>query len=156
MAKCFEETCRKIIQPKLVDIQCGFRPGRSTTDQILKKPWQHVKDVCTCFIDLRKQTTGFLVKIFGECCRSTVLTAACYWPSSHCIRTQMFVSVKIELNHNRSPLVLDSDKGVCCHQSLQTKFSHSSNFSRNFGKIPKTSMHVSPTFFRHIHTADRC
>jgi len=33
----------------------------------------------------RKHTTGFLVKNFGECCGSTVLTAACYWPSNHCI-----------------------------------------------------------------------
>jgi len=30
---------------------------------------------------------------FGECCGSTVLTAACYWPSSHCIPAQRFVSV---------------------------------------------------------------
>jgi len=36
----------------------------------------------------RKHTTGFFAKSFGECCRSTVLTATCYWPSSHCIPTQ--------------------------------------------------------------------
>ena len=40
---------------------------------------------------------GFLVKSFGECCGSTVLTTACYWPSSHCISDQMFVSVSGEL-----------------------------------------------------------
>jgi len=61
--------------------------------------------------------TGFLVKSFGECCVSTVLTAACYWPSSHCIPGQTFVSVSGELNHDRSPLGLDSDKGVYCHRS---------------------------------------
>jgi len=37
-----------------------------------------------------------------------VLTTASYWPSSHCIPDQKFVSVSGELNHNRSPLVLDS------------------------------------------------
>jgi len=49
---------------------------------------------------------------------STVLTAACYWPSSHCIPAQTFASVSGELNHNRSLLVLESDKGVCCHRSF--------------------------------------
>jgi len=29
-----------------------------------------------------------LWKCFGECSVSTVLTATCYWPSSHCIPTQ--------------------------------------------------------------------
>jgi len=42
-----------------------------------------------------------------------VLTAACYWPSSHCIPDQKFLSVSGELNHDRSPLAFDSDKGVC-------------------------------------------
>jgi len=28
--------------------------------------------------------TGFLMKRFGECCGSMVLTVACYWPSSNC------------------------------------------------------------------------
>jgi len=35
---------------------------------------------------------------------------------SNCIPTQKFVPMSGELNHNRSPLVLDS-KGVCCHHS---------------------------------------
>jgi len=39
-------------------------------------------------------------------------------PSSHCIPAQKFVSASGELNHGRSPLVLDSDKGVCCHRSF--------------------------------------
>ena len=47
-----------------------------------------------------------------------MLKAACYWPSSHCIPAQKFVYVSGELNHDRSPLVLDSDKGVCCHRSF--------------------------------------
>jgi len=65
----------------------------------------------------RKHSTGFLVKSFGECCRRTVLMAACYWPSSHCIPpAQKFVSVSGELNHDRSPLALDTDKGACCHR----------------------------------------
>jgi len=48
----------KIIKPKLGSIQCGFRRGRSTTDQsltlqqIFEKSWEPAKDVCTCFVDL--------------------------------------------------------------------------------------------------------
>jgi len=65
-----------------------------------------------------RDTTGFLVKSFEESSVSTVLTAGYYWPSDHCIPAQKFVSVSGELNHDRSPLVLDSDKGVCCHRSF--------------------------------------
>jgi len=50
----------KIIEPKLDDTQCGFRCGRSTTEQIstlqqnFKKCWEHAKDLYTCFVDLGK------------------------------------------------------------------------------------------------------
>ena len=44
-----------------------------------------------------------------------MLTAVCYWPSSHCVPPQKFVSVSGEINHGCLPLVLNSDKGVCCH-----------------------------------------
>ena len=33
-AKCYEKRCREIIEPKLDDIQCGFRLSCSTTDQM--------------------------------------------------------------------------------------------------------------------------
>ena len=35
------------MESKLKDGQCGFRPGRSTTDQIFEKSWE-------CFVDLEK------------------------------------------------------------------------------------------------------
>ena len=60
---------------------------------------------------------------------STVLTAACYWPSSHYIPAQKFVSVSGELNHDLSPLVLDSDKDVCCHRCV--RLSRSGNQHQN-------------------------
>jgi len=41
----------------------------------------------------RKHTTGFVVKIAGGCCRCTVLKAACYWLSNHCIPVQKCVSM---------------------------------------------------------------
>jgi len=67
----------------------------------------------------KKHMTRSLEKSLGECCGSAVVATACYRPTSHCISVQKFVSVSAELNHNRSSLVLDSDKDVCCrHSSL--------------------------------------
>ena len=48
------------MESKLEDGQCGFRPGRSTTDQIftlkqiLEKSWEYGKDLFACFVDLEK------------------------------------------------------------------------------------------------------
>ena len=61
----------------------------------------------------RKHMTGFLVKSLEECIGSTVLMVVCYWPTSHCTPAQTLVSVSGEFRYNRSPLVLDSDNGVC-------------------------------------------
>jgi len=68
----------------------------------------------------RKHTTRFLVNSFGECCGSMLLTAACYWSSSHCVPAQKFVSVSGELNHDRSPLLLDSTKMCAVNNSLNS------------------------------------
>ena len=40
-----------------------------------------------------------------ECCVSTVLMAACYWPSNNCIPVQKIMSVSTEANHNRRTMV---------------------------------------------------
>ena len=59
-AKCLEKKCRKIVEPKLTDAQCGFRPGRSTMDQIFalqqifEKSWEYAKEIDACFVDLEK------------------------------------------------------------------------------------------------------
>ena len=55
-----ERKCRKIVESNLEDGQCGFRPGRSKTDQIFtlkqifEKYWEYSKDLFACFIDLKK------------------------------------------------------------------------------------------------------
>jgi len=46
-----------------------------------------------------------------------VLTAACYWLSSHCITAEKFVILSVVLSQKHSMRVLDSDKGVCYHHS---------------------------------------
>jgi len=89
----------EIIESKLNDIQCGFGHGRNTTDhislssKILRNLGIMQKTSSHALSTLREHTTGFFVKSFVECCVSTVLTAACYWQSSHCIPAQTFVSV---------------------------------------------------------------
>ena len=58
--KCLEKKCREIVEPKLTDAQCGFRPGRSTMgqisalQQILEKSWEYAKQVNACFVDFEK------------------------------------------------------------------------------------------------------
>ena len=48
------------MESKLEHGQCGFRPGRSTTDQIFtlkqifEKSWEYGKDLFVCFVDLEK------------------------------------------------------------------------------------------------------
>ena len=59
-AKFLERKCREIVESKLEDGQCGFRPGRSTTDQIFtlrqifEKSWEFAKDIFACIINLEK------------------------------------------------------------------------------------------------------
>ena len=59
-AKCLEKKRREIVEPKLTDAQCGFRPGRSTMDEIFalqlifEKSWEYAKEVNACFVDLEK------------------------------------------------------------------------------------------------------
>ena len=58
--KCLDKKCREIVEPKLTDAQCGFRPGRSTMEQIFalqpifEKSWEYAKEVNACFVDLEK------------------------------------------------------------------------------------------------------
>ena len=59
-AKCLKRKCREILESKLKDVQCGFRPGRRTTDQVFtlkqsaEKSWEHGKDLFACFVDFEK------------------------------------------------------------------------------------------------------
>ena len=64
-----------------------------------------------------KYMAGFFVKRFGRWCGSTLFTGAYCWRSSHRIPVQKIVSLSTESNRNDSALVLDSNNGVCLHQS---------------------------------------
>ena len=59
-AKVLERRVRPIVEPQIQEEQCGFRPGRGTTDQIynltgiLEKAWEYAYPVYMCFVDLEK------------------------------------------------------------------------------------------------------
>ena len=92
--KCLEKRSREIIEPKLEYTQCGFHPGWGTTDKIFTH-----QQIFENLANMPKMSTHALStsrKGLGSFCRSTVLMATCYWPSSHCIPTQKFVSVSVE------------------------------------------------------------
>ena len=97
-AKCLERKCRKIVESKLEDGQCGFCPGRSITDQIFtlkqifKKSWEYGKDIFACLVDLlKKHTTEILGINFERFCRSMALMVSCYAPLSHSTADRRFV-----------------------------------------------------------------
>ena len=51
-AKCLKRKCREIVESKLEDDRCGFRPGRSTTyliftlKKVFEKSLEYGKDLC--------------------------------------------------------------------------------------------------------------
>jgi exonuclease III len=59
-AKVLEGRCREIVDSKIQEEQCGFRGGRSTTDQLFtlrllfEKAWEFANQVYCCFVDLEK------------------------------------------------------------------------------------------------------
>ena len=59
-AKVLETRSRAMVESQIGDEQCGFRHGRSTTDQlftlrmVLEKAWEYAKPVYSCFVDLEK------------------------------------------------------------------------------------------------------
>ena len=57
--KCFARTSQ-VIEPRLLEQQCGFHPGRGTIDQlwvvrqVIEKVIEHDSSVHICFVDLSK------------------------------------------------------------------------------------------------------
>ena len=55
-----ERRVRPVVEPRIQEEQCGFRPGRGTTDQlftlagILEGAWEYAHPVYMCFVDLEK------------------------------------------------------------------------------------------------------
>ena len=81
-AKCLEKKCREIVEAKLTDAQCGFRPGRSTMDQIFalqqifERSWNMQKRSMHVLLILKKYMIAFIETSFGRCCCSMALMAS--------------------------------------------------------------------------------
>ena len=66
--------------------------------QIVGNFWECTEDAYTSFVNLEKAQDR-IPREKLECYGSTLLTAACYWPSSNCLPAKKFVSVTGDLNH---------------------------------------------------------
>ncbi|KAL0169720.1 hypothetical protein M9458_034316, partial [Cirrhinus mrigala] len=59
-ARVLERRIRPIVEPRIQEEQCGFRPGRGTMDQlytlfrVLEGSWEFAQPVHMCFVDLEK------------------------------------------------------------------------------------------------------
>ncbi|TWW67224.1 hypothetical protein D4764_02G0002650 [Takifugu flavidus] len=59
-ARVLEKRIRLIVEPLIEEEQCGFCPGRGTTDQlfthagVLERSWEFAQPVHMCFVDLEK------------------------------------------------------------------------------------------------------
>ncbi|TWW81341.1 R2 Retrovirus-related Pol polyprotein from type I retrotransposable element [Takifugu flavidus] len=59
-ARVLEKRIRVIVEPLIEEEQCGFRPGRGTTDHlftlagVLEGSWEFAQPVHMCFVDLEK------------------------------------------------------------------------------------------------------
>uniref|UniRef100_A0AAY5JXR8 Reverse transcriptase domain-containing protein n=1 Tax=Esox lucius TaxID=8010 RepID=A0AAY5JXR8_ESOLU len=59
-ARVLERRIRPIVEPRIQEEQCGFRPGRGTLDQlytlyrVMEGSWEFAQSIHMCFVDLEK------------------------------------------------------------------------------------------------------
>jgi len=78
--------------------------------------WGYAEDIFTCFVGLEKAYDQVpCEKLWGN-----VVCVRCWRPPVNGRQVTIFFLIPVsgELNHNRSQLVLESDKGVCCLHSF--------------------------------------
>ena len=96
-AKCLKKNWQEIVESKLEDGQCGFRPGRSTTEQILTlkqifdKSWEHGKDLFACFVDLEKAYDRVPQNKLWKVLQEYGVNGQCCAPLSHFTADRRFV-----------------------------------------------------------------
>ena len=81
-AKCLEKKCREIVEPKLTDTQCDFRPAEAQwirsliCSKSLRSRGNMQKRSMHVLLILKKHMIAFLETSFGRCCYSMALVAS--------------------------------------------------------------------------------
>uniref|UniRef100_A0AAY5K902 Reverse transcriptase domain-containing protein n=1 Tax=Esox lucius TaxID=8010 RepID=A0AAY5K902_ESOLU len=109
-SKVLERRVRQIVEPQIEEEQCGFRPGRGSTDQlftlamILEGPFEYAYPVYMCFVDLEKAYERVPREILWEVLREfgvrrSLLRAiqSLYVQSESCVRVLGSKSVSFQV-----------------------------------------------------------
>jgi len=121
-AWCLEKRRCGIIERNLDNTQCGFVlvVAIQVKFSLAANFRQTLNGGCQKCLHMfrwpRMHIASFLTKSLAEYGVDNRLLLAT--KSLYSCPAQKFVSVSAELSHNRSPWVLDSDKGVCCQHSF--------------------------------------
>ena len=94
-SKVLERRVKPIVEPRIEEEQCGFRPGRGTTDQlftlagVLEGAWEYNLPFHMCFVDLEKaydRVPWGVLREYGM--RGSLLRAiqSLYSQSESCVR----------------------------------------------------------------------
>uniref|UniRef100_A0A669BS49 Reverse transcriptase domain-containing protein n=1 Tax=Oreochromis niloticus TaxID=8128 RepID=A0A669BS49_ORENI len=71
-ARVLERRVHPLVEPRIQEEQCGFRPGHGTQDQLfilsglLESAWESAPPVCMCFVDLEKAFDRVLRGVLWE------------------------------------------------------------------------------------------
>ena len=112
-----------IVEPQIEEEQCGFRPGRGTTDQlftlarILEGAWEYAYPVYMCFVDLEKAYDRVPREILWEVLREYRVRGPYSGPSNLCTPKARAVSGFSAVSRTRSQWGLASARTAPCHLS---------------------------------------
>ncbi|TWW67395.1 hypothetical protein D4764_02G0004360, partial [Takifugu flavidus] len=126
-----ERRVRRIVEPRIQEEQCGFRPGRGTVDQlytlsrVFEGAWEFAQPVHMCFVDLEKafervprgvlreyEVSGFLIRAVRSLydrCQSLV-----------CIAGKFLGAVMVL----RGSSLVTSGSGLCFLQMMRSCWRH--------------------------------
>ena len=120
-SRVLERRIRPIVEPRIQEEQCGFRPGRGTLDQlytlrrVLEGSWEFAQPVHMCFVDLEKAFDRVPRGILWEVLREYGVRG----PLLRAVRSLYDRSrslVRIAVSQTCSLCMLDSGRAALCHR----------------------------------------